>query len=44
MLREKGFADVALGVDAKNPTGALQLYESLGFRQHKTGIAFRKAI
>ena len=33
-----------LGVDAKNPTGALQLYESLGFRQHKTGIAFRKAI
>ena len=27
----------------KNPTGALQLYESLGFRRHRTGIAFRKA-
>jgi len=44
MLREMGMADAALGVDAKNPTGALQLYESLGFRQHKTGLSFRKAI
>jgi mycothiol synthase len=43
-LRETGLAEAALGVDAKNPTGALQLYESLGFRQHKTGISFRKAI
>jgi mycothiol synthase len=44
MLRDMGLADAALGVDAKNPTGALQLYESFGFRQHKTGISFRKAI
>ena len=44
MLRDAGFTDAALGVDAKNPTGALQLYESLGFRQLKTGIGFRKAI
>jgi mycothiol synthase len=44
MLREMGLAEAALGVDAKNPTGALQLYESLGFRRHKTGINFRKAI
>jgi ribosomal protein S18 acetylase RimI-like enzyme len=44
MLREMGFSEAALGVDAKNPMGALQLYESHGFRQHKTGIGFRKAI
>ena len=44
VLREKGLAEAMLGVDAKNPTGALQLYESLGFHQHKTGISFRKAI
>jgi mycothiol synthase len=44
MLRDMGFTDAALGVDAKNPMGALQLYESHGFRQHKTGLSFRKAI
>ena len=44
MLRDLGIAEGALGVDAKNPTGALQLYESLGFRQHRTGISFRKSI
>ena len=44
MLRDMGIAEGALGVDSKNPTGALQLYESLGFRRHKTGISFRKSI
>jgi mycothiol synthase len=41
-LRARGLTEGALGVDAENPTGALRLYESLGFRRHQTGIAFRK--
>lgn len=31
---ETGFQRAALGVDTQNPTGALGLYERLGFRQH----------
>jgi mycothiol synthase len=42
MFRDMGLAEGALGVDSENPTGALHLYESLGFRQHRTGISFRK--
>jgi ribosomal protein S18 acetylase RimI-like enzyme len=33
-----------LGVDSENPTGALGLYESVGFRESKTGVNFRKAL
>jgi mycothiol synthase len=44
MLRDAGMEQAALGVDSQNPTGALQLYESLGFRQHRTGISFRRAL
>jgi mycothiol synthase len=42
ILQERGLEVVALGVDAENPTGALALYEGLGFRRHKTGIAYRR--
>lgn len=42
-LRELGLDEAALGVDAENLTGALRLYESFGFRRHRTGIAYRKA-
>jgi mycothiol synthase len=42
-LRALGLDEAALGVDAENPTGALRLYESFGFRRHRTGIAYRKA-
>jgi ribosomal protein S18 acetylase RimI-like enzyme len=41
-LKARGLTEGALGVDAENPSGALRLYESLGFRRHQTGIAFRK--
>lgn len=44
MLRDMGFEEGALGVDSENPTGALHLYESLGFRRHRTGINFRKSL
>ena len=44
VFRDMGLDEGALGVDSENPTGALRLYESLGFRRHKTGISFRKSI
>jgi ribosomal protein S18 acetylase RimI-like enzyme len=37
-----GLAEAGLGVDAQNPTGALRLYEGMGFRVHKSGTNFRK--
>ena len=42
ILRDRDIEVAGLGVDAENPTGALALYERLGFRRHKTGIAYRK--
>jgi mycothiol synthase len=36
-----GFKRASLGVDAENPTGALGLYERLGFRQHAQSITYR---
>jgi mycothiol synthase len=44
ILRERGMEIAALGVDAENPTGALQVYEAMGFARHKTGISYRKAL
>jgi mycothiol synthase len=43
-LREQGFQQAALGVDAENPTGALHLYERLGFVRNKTGIGYRRSL
>ncbi len=43
-LKTKGLTEAALGVDAENISGALRLYESLGFRRHQTGISFRKPL
>lgn len=39
--REAGFERVSLGVDAENPTGALGLYEKLGFRTKSKWITHR---
>lgn len=44
LLREQGIEEAALGVDAENPTGALRLYERLGFVRHKTGIGYRRPL
>ena len=44
LLVERGMEEAALGVDAKNPTGALRLYEKLGFRRHREGVGYRKAL
>lgn len=43
-LQARGLDEAALGVDAENPSGALRLYESFGFRRHKMGISFRKPL
>lgn len=42
-LRGAGMEEAMLGVDAENPTGALQLYEVLGFEVHDRGATYRKA-
>jgi mycothiol synthase len=43
-LRERGMTIAALGVDGENPTGALALYEGLGFTRHETFISHRKPL
>jgi mycothiol synthase len=41
-LRAAGMTEAALGADAENVSGAVRLYESLGFRRHRTGVSYRK--
>ena len=42
--RERGMEVAALGVDADNPTGALALYEGLGFRPYQRWNTHRKPL
>jgi mycothiol synthase len=42
-LRAIGMDEAMLGVDSENPTGALPLYESLGFRVKDRSTSYRKA-
>jgi ribosomal protein S18 acetylase RimI-like enzyme len=44
LLRERGLDEASLGVDAENPTGALALYEGLGFTRHRAFRVYRKAL
>lgn len=44
MFKTLGMQEVALGVDALNPTGALHLYEGLGYVTYKTLVTYRKPI
>ncbi len=41
-VRDRGMREAALNVDAGNETGALALYESLGFRVHRSEIIFQR--
>lgn len=43
-FRDAGFEAVTLGVDAANPTGALGLYERLGFTVIKRFVVYSKAV
>jgi mycothiol synthase len=44
VLRAGGVETAKLGVDADNPTGALRLYESIGFQRVETRISYRKDV
>jgi mycothiol synthase len=41
-LRDAGLTEAALGVDAENVSGALRVYEAIGFRRTRTGVSYRK--
>ncbi len=43
-LKEKGMEEASLGVDAENPTGALKLYEGMGFKVSKKHYTYRKPV
>jgi GNAT superfamily N-acetyltransferase len=43
-LRSRGMTEAALGVDAENPSGALKLYEKMGFRVVKRATFYRKPL
>ena len=42
-LREAGMEDAMLGVDSENPTGALGLYEDLGFEVFSRATAYEQS-
>lgn len=42
MFKDMGMDEAALGVDSQNLSGALNLYESVGFRAVKREIVYRK--
>jgi ribosomal protein S18 acetylase RimI-like enzyme len=42
MFREMGMEETALGVDTQNPSGALTLYESVGYRPARCHTFFNK--
>lgn len=42
VFAERGMDEASLGVDAENPTGALALYERLGFTRHRSFRVYRK--
>ena len=41
-LRDAGMTEAMLGVDSQNPTGALGLYERLGFETYQRSIAYER--
>ncbi len=43
-LKERGMTEAGLGVDAENISGALHLYESMGYRVVKTTSIYRKPL
>ncbi len=44
LLKEVGMQEAALGVDTQNTSGALRLYEFMGFRVVKQSTVYRKAM
>lgn len=44
ILRDLGLQEAALGADAENLSGAVRLYEALGFRRMRTSARYRKPV
>ncbi len=44
MFKEMGMTETALGVDTDNPSGALNLYQSVGYRQVQQYTTYRKPL
>ncbi len=44
VLKAQGMTEAALGVDVQNPSGALQLYESMGFRKVRSNVCYQKPL
>lgn len=44
ILRDRGMHEAALGVHTENPTGAFQLYSSLGYVVLRTGAAYQRPL
>lgn len=44
VLKAQGMTEAALGVNAQNPNGARQLYESMGFVTVKEFVTYRKPV
>ena len=44
IIKERGMTEAALGVDTENPSGALRLYKSMGFKVAKQFAAYRKPL
>lgn len=44
VLEQAGMDDAKLGVDAENPSGALRLYESVGFGRIRTWVTHAKEL
>jgi mycothiol synthase len=43
-LRDRGMTEAALGVDAENETGALRLYQAMGFREVAREVEWRRPL
>jgi mycothiol synthase len=43
-LAAAGMTEAVLGVDAENPTGALGLYEGLGFEVYQRAVSYRREL
>jgi len=42
VVRERGLDEAALGVDAENLSGALRVYEAMGFGRQRVHVSYRK--
>ncbi len=44
MFKEMGMTETALSVDTENPSGALKLYQNLGYSTDRKSVVYRKQL